>query len=44
MEAMKLIMGIGETLTGRLLLIDGLSMEWNSMKLRKNPNCPTCGN
>jgi len=42
MEAMKLIMGIGETLTGRLLLLDGLSMQWNEMKLRKNAACPTC--
>ncbi|WP_333878816.1 HesA/MoeB/ThiF family protein [Methylobacter sp.] len=44
LEAMKLIMNIGETLTGRLLLLDGLTMEWNTMNLRKNPNCPTCGN
>ena len=42
MEAMKIIMDIGETLTGRLLLLDGLSMQWNEMKLRKNINCPTC--
>ena len=42
MEAMKLIMGIGETLTGRLLLLDGLSMQWNEMKLRRNSLCPTC--
>jgi len=42
MEAMKLIINIGETLTGRLLLLDGLSMEWNEMKLQKNTNCPTC--
>jgi molybdopterin/thiamine biosynthesis adenylyltransferase len=42
LEAMKLIMDIGETLTGRLLLLDGLTMEWNTMKLRKNPGCPTC--
>jgi len=42
MEAMKIIMNIGETLTGRLLLLDGLSMQWNEMKLRKNKNCPTC--
>ena len=42
LEAMKLIMAIGETLTGRLLLLDGLTMEWNTMKLRKNPVCPTC--
>ena len=44
LEAMKLIMGIGTALTGRLLLLDGLTMEWNTMKLRKNPNCPTCSN
>ncbi|MFW5443552.1 MAG: HesA/MoeB/ThiF family protein [Methylococcaceae bacterium] len=42
MEAMKLIMGIGETLTGKLLLLDGLSMQWNEMKLRRNSTCPTC--
>ncbi len=42
MEAMKLIMGIGKTLMGRLLLLDGLSMQWNEMKLRKNGLCPTC--
>jgi molybdopterin/thiamine biosynthesis adenylyltransferase len=42
MEAMKLIMGIGDTLTGRLLLLDGLSMQWNEMKLRRNNLCPTC--
>jgi len=42
LEAMKLIMNIGETLTGRLLLLDGLTMEWNTMKLRLNPSCPTC--
>jgi adenylyltransferase/sulfurtransferase len=44
LEAMKLIINIGETLTGRLLLLDGLTMEWNTMKLRKNSNCPSCGN
>ncbi|HEY8097604.1 MAG TPA: molybdopterin-synthase adenylyltransferase MoeB [Methylobacter sp.] len=42
LEAMKLIINIGEALTGRLLLLDGLTMEWNTMRLRKNPNCPTC--
>ena len=41
-EAMKLIMNIGETLIGRLLLLDGLTMEWNTMKLKQNPDCPTC--
>lgn len=43
LEAMKLIIGIGETLTGRLLLLDGLTMEWHTMRLKKNPRCPTCG-
>lgn len=43
LEAMKIVMAIGETLTGRLLLLDGLTMEWNTMKLRRNPACPTCG-
>jgi molybdopterin/thiamine biosynthesis adenylyltransferase len=43
MEAMKLIMAIGTALTGRLLLLDGLSMQWNEMKLRRNSQCPTCG-
>jgi adenylyltransferase/sulfurtransferase len=42
MEAIKLIINIGEPLTGRLLVLDGLSMQWNEMKLRKNANCPTC--
>jgi molybdopterin/thiamine biosynthesis adenylyltransferase len=43
LEAMKLIMAVGETLCGRLLLLDGLTMEWNTLKLKKNPSCPTCG-
>lgn len=42
LEAMKLILAIGETLTGRLLLLDGLTMELNTMKLKKNYTCPTC--
>ena len=43
LEAIKMIAGIGEPLIGRLLLLDGMTMEWNSMNLRKNPSCPTCG-
>jgi adenylyltransferase/sulfurtransferase len=42
LEAMKLIMTIGDSLIGRLLLLDGLSMQWNEMKLKRNVNCPTC--
>ena len=43
LETIKLILGTGELLTGRLLLLDGLTMEWRTMKLRKNPACQTCG-
>ncbi|MGY6277991.1 HesA/MoeB/ThiF family protein [Methylomonas sp. MgM2] len=43
LETMKLIMNIGETLTGRLLLLDGLTMEWQTLRLKKNAACPTCG-
>lgn len=43
MEALKLILNIGECLTGRLLLLDGLSMQWNEIKLSKNSQCSTCG-
>ncbi len=42
LEAIKLIAKIGETLTGRLLVIDGLAMEFNTLKLKKNPHCLTC--
>ncbi len=42
-ETMKLIMGIGETLMGRLILIDALYMEWNEAILKKDPQCPVCG-
>lgn len=41
-EAMKLIMNIGVPLTGRLLLFDGLTMEWHSAQLPKDPDCPVC--
>ena len=43
-ETMKLIMGLGQTLEGRLLLLDVLNMEWHSAKLSKDPACPVCGN
>ncbi len=42
-ETIKLILGIGEPLIGRLLLIDALSMRFRELKLRKNPDCPVCG-
>ncbi len=42
-EAVKLILGIGEPLIGRLLLYDALGMRFRELKLRKNPECPICG-
>jgi molybdopterin-synthase adenylyltransferase len=44
LEAMKVIINTGETLTGRLLLIDGLTMNIKIMRFKKNPGCLTCGN
>jgi molybdopterin/thiamine biosynthesis adenylyltransferase len=38
-EVLKVLLGIGDTLDGRLLLLDALTMEWRSMKLRKDPAC-----
>ena len=42
-EAVKLLMGIGDPLIGRLLLYDALDMRFRELKLRKDPNCPICG-
>jgi len=42
-EAIKLILGNGEPLIGRLLLVDSLAMKFRELKLRKNPDCPVCG-
>lgn len=41
-EAIKLILGIGSSLIGRLLLYDALNMSFDEVRLRKNPNCPIC--
>jgi len=43
MEAIKLILGIGQPLKGRILLFDALQMKFRELKLRKNPECPVCG-
>jgi len=43
MEVIKLIIGRGQPLIGRLLLFDALSMKFRELKLRKNPECPVCG-
>jgi len=42
-EALKLLMSIGESLQGRLLLLDALNMEWRSIKLNRDPACRVCG-
>ena len=42
-EALKYILGIGESLESRLLIIDALSMTFREFKLKRNPNCPLCG-
>jgi adenylyltransferase/sulfurtransferase len=42
-EVIKLILGKGEPLIGRLLLVDSLNMKFRELKLRKNPDCPVCG-
>ena len=41
-EAMKLIAGIGESLVGRLLMLDGKFMEWTGVKVARNAACPVC--
>jgi molybdopterin/thiamine biosynthesis adenylyltransferase len=42
-EAIKILLNIGKTLNGRLMLLDGLTMEWRSIKLNKDPECAICG-
>ena len=42
-EAIKLLLGAGETLAGRLLLVDALRMQFRTIRLRRDPQCPACG-
>ncbi len=42
-EAIKLLLGLGETLAGRLLVYDALKVKFRELKLRRDPTCPTCG-
>ena len=42
-EAMKLVIGCGQTLAGRLLLLDGLSMRWREIRVPRDPGCEVCG-
>ena len=41
-EALKVLTGTGETINGRLLMLDALSMQWRSVRLKKDPACPVC--
>jgi len=43
LETIKVLCNIGDDLTGRLLLFDGLGMEFNEIRLKKSPDCPVCG-
>lgn len=43
LEAIKILTDLGETLEGRLLLMDMAQMEWRTLKVRRNPACPICG-
>jgi adenylyltransferase/sulfurtransferase len=42
-EALKLALGIGDPLIGRLLMYDALSGEFSEVKVRRDPDCPVCG-
>lgn len=43
LETIKLITGAGETLVGKLLLFNGINAEWQTLRFRKDPECPVCG-
>ncbi len=43
LEAIKVLLEIGDDLSGRLLLLDGLTLEWRTLKLPQDPACPVCG-
>ena len=43
MEALKLLVGTGESLSGRLLLVDALAADWRTVKVNKDPACRVCG-
>jgi adenylyltransferase/sulfurtransferase len=43
LEAIKLLCGVGESLGGRLLMLDALHMQWRELRLRPDPDCPVCG-
>jgi molybdopterin/thiamine biosynthesis adenylyltransferase len=44
LEALKVLLDLGNTLSGRLIVFDGLAHEWRTLQLQRDPACPTCGN
>jgi molybdopterin/thiamine biosynthesis adenylyltransferase len=42
-EALKLVAGVGQSVAGRLLMLDGRSMEWNTLRSQRHAGCPVCG-
>ncbi len=42
LEAIKVVLGVGKSLDGRLMLLDALAMEWHTVRVGQNPRCPTC--
>ena len=42
-EALKIVMGLGQTLRGRLMLLDAMHMEWTTIAISKNSDCQVCG-
>ena len=41
-EALKLLVGVGESLNGRLLILDALGMRWREVRIKKDPACAVC--
>jgi adenylyltransferase/sulfurtransferase len=41
-EALKLAAGIGDTLSGQLVMLDALTMRWHSVRVTRDPSCPVC--
>ena len=41
-EAIKVLLNIGDSLDGKLLMFDAFQMEWRTLKLKKDPKCPVC--
>ena len=42
LEVLKVLLDLGKDLSGRLLLLDGLAMEWSEVRIKRDPACPVC--